>query len=161
MSKAPIPDDVRRARLRTIARQNGGAVPVPFLGLTWQTRGGAYWRRRAGATVVFLLALALVGGMATGFTIGIAGNGRDVIRVVLAVLYDLTAIAGIRSGLRTLAAAPLDDRGRIVGSAVPNGLLALVLAPYGTGLVLTMLLATFRRDFIGENSAREFSGTIA
>jgi hypothetical protein len=41
----------------------------------------------------------------------------------------------------------------------PNGLLALVLAPFGTALILTMLLAMFGHDFIGERRARQISGT--
>src|SRR3954452_1542232 len=109
MSKAGKPADERDARLRIEARLHDGVIPVPFLGQTWPARGPAYWRRRVGAVVLMLLALALVGGMAVGFTIGIVGAGDDVIRIAIAVLYDLTAIAGVRSGLRMIAAAPLDD----------------------------------------------------
>ena len=148
------------ARLRLQARMHGGIVPVPFLGQTWQTRGGAYWGRRIGAVAVFLLALALVGGMAVGFTIGIVGGAHSAIRVVLGVVYDVTAIGGVRIGLRKLAEAPLDDRTRGPRTFAPSGPLALVLAPYGTGLILTMLLAMFRRDFIGERRARQFSRAV-
>jgi|SRR5882724_11927615 hypothetical protein len=144
-----------QTRLRLLARLHDGVVPVPFLGTTWQARGGAYWRRRVGAVVVFVLALGLVGGMAVGFTIGIAGDGHNPLRVAGAIAYDLTAVFGVRAGLRKLAEAPLDERGGTPRTFVPNGFLALVLAPLGTGLVLTMLLAMFRRDFIGERRARE------
>ena len=147
--------DDTETRLRLLARMHDGVVPVPFLGTTWRARGGAYWRRRAGAVVLFLLALGLVGGMAVGFTLGIAGNGHQPLRLVAAVAYDLTALYGVRVGLRKLAEAPLDERGGTPRTFVPNGFLALVLAPFGTGLVLTMLLAMFRRDFIGERRARE------
>ncbi|MCU7727852.1 hypothetical protein ODJ79_29395 [Actinoplanes sp. KI2] len=157
MSKASKPADERDARLRLEARLHDGVIPVPFLGQTWQARGPAYWRRRVGAVVLMVLALALVGGMAVGFTIGIVGDGDDAVRIALAVVYDLTAVAGVRSGLRKIAAAPLDDRAGGPGTFFPNGLLALVLAPYGTGLVLTILLAMFGRDFIGERRAREMS----
>jgi hypothetical protein len=95
--------------------------------------------------------------MAVGFTIGIVGNGSSAARIALAVVYDLTVIAGVRSGRRKIAAAPLDDRAGGPRTFVPNGLLALVLAPYGTGLILTMLLAMFGADFIGERRAREVS----
>ena len=157
MSTARRPADEAELRLRAEARLHNGVIPVPFLGQTWRTRGAAYWRRRVGAVVVMLLALGLVGGMAAGFTIGIVGDGDDVLRIVLAVLYDLTAVAGVRTGLRKIAAAPLDDRRGGAGTFVPSGVLAFVLAPFGTGLVLTILLAMFGRDFIGERRAREMT----
>jgi hypothetical protein len=149
--------DTPEGRLRLQARLAGGVLPVPFLGRTWQTRGGAYWRRRIGAAVLFLFLFALVGGMATGFTIGIVGDGHDVIRVILAVLYDLTAVLGVRTGLRKVAEAPFDEKGGGPGTHVPSGALAFVLAPFGVGLVLTILVAMFGRDFIGERRAREAS----
>jgi hypothetical protein len=157
MSKPRKPGDEQELRLRAEARLHGGVVPVPFLGRTWPARGAAYWRRRVGAVVLMLLALALVGGMAAGFTIGIVGDGDDAVRIALAVLYDLTAVLGVRSGLRVIAAAPLTDRRGGPGTFFPNGLLAFVLAPFGTGLVLTVLLAMFGRDFLGERRAREMS----
>ena len=157
MSKPRKPVDERQLRLRAEARLHGGVLPVPFLGRTWQTRGAAYWRRRVGAVVLMLLALALVGGMAVGFTIGIVGAGDDVFRIALAVLYGLTALAGVRAGRRVIAAAPLTDRRGGPGTFFPNGLLAFVLAPFGTGLVLTILLAMVGRDFLGERQAREMS----
>jgi hypothetical protein len=55
------------------------------------------------------------------------------------------------------AEAPLVDRRGGPGTHVPNGLIAVVLAPYGTGLVLTMLVAMVGRDFIGERRARRLS----
>ena len=152
------PPDERELRLRMLAREHGGVVPVPFLGTTWQTHGAAYWRRRVGAAVVMLLSLALVGGLAVGFTIGIVGSGDDVIRVALAVLYCLTALLGVRRGLRTIAAAPLDARSGGPRTFFPNGLLALAIAPYGTGFVLTILVAMLGRDFIGERAARSIHG---
>jgi len=155
MSKKQRPDDDPEARLRLAARLNGGVVPVPFLGRTWQDRGAPYWRRRVGAVVLFLLLLGLVGGMAVGFTIGIVGDGHNPVRVILAVVYDLTAVFGVRLGLRLIARAPLDDRRSGAGTHVPVGPLAFVLAPFGTGLVLTMLAAMFGRDFIGERRARQ------
>jgi hypothetical protein len=130
---------------------------VPFLGTTWQTRGPAYGRRRIGAVVLFLPVLALVGGMAVGFTIDVVGDGYDAIGIALAVVYDPTTIAGVRSGPRKIATAPLDDRSGGPRTFFPNGLLALVLAPYGTDLILTTLLAMLGRDFIGERRAREVS----
>ena len=159
MTKASKPADEHDARLRLQARLHDGIIPVPFLGTTWQTRGAVYWRRRTGAVILFLLALGLVGGMAVGFTIGIIGDADDAIRIALAIVYNLTAIAGIRSGLQKIAAAPLNDRAGGPRTFAPNGLLALVLAPYGTGLILTMLLAMFRQDFIGEHKARQMSKT--
>jgi hypothetical protein len=159
MSKKERLENDPEARLRRAARLNGGVVPVPFLGQTWPARGGAYWRRRVGAVLLFLLLLGLIGGMAVGFTIGIVGDGHNVIRVVLAVLYDLTAVVGVRLGLRLIARAPLDDRKGGPGTHVPVGPLAFVLAPFGTGLVLTMLVAMLGRDFIGERRAREAGQT--
>lgn len=159
MTKKTSKTDEATARLRMTARLHDGVVPVPFLGTTWQTRGGSYWRRRIGAVVVFLMALALVGGMAVGFTLGIAGDRHDVVRMFAAIVYDLTAVLGVRAGRRKLAQAPLDERGTTPRTFVPNGVLALILAPYGTALVLTMLLAMFSHDFIGERRAREVTAT--
>jgi hypothetical protein len=149
--------DTPEGRLRLAARLNGGVLPVPFLGTTWTSRGGAYWRRRIGAAVLFLFLFALVGGMATGFTIGIIGDGHNVVRVILAVVYDLTAVLGVRTGLRKVAEAPFDDKGGGPGMHVPSGALAFVLAPFGVGLVLSILVAMCGRDFIGERRAREAS----
>ena len=157
MSKPRKPVDEQELRLRAEARLHDGVIPVPFLGQTWRTRGAAYWRRRVGAVVLMLLLLALVGGMAVGFTIGIVGAGDDALRIALAMLYGLTAVAGVRSGRRAVAAAPLDSRRGGPGTVAPNGLLAFVLAPYGAGFVLTLLAAMFGREFIGERRAREMS----
>ncbi|MFI7601988.1 hypothetical protein [Actinoplanes sp. NPDC049681] len=157
MKKPPKRAEDRDTRLRLQARLNNGVVPVPFLGQTWQSRGSSYWRRRLGAVIVFLAALALVGGMAIGFTIGIVGAGDNPLRLVLAAVYDLTVVLGVRSGLRKIADAPLDTPAGTPRTFVPNGLLALALAPYGTGLIATMLIAMFGRDFLGERRAREIS----
>jgi hypothetical protein len=158
--KSATPADTVDARLRLQARLHDGVVPVPFLGATWQTRNASYWRRRVGAVVVFLLALGLVGGMAVGFTIGILGDRHDAVRVTIAIAYDLTAVLGVRSGLRTIANAPLDERSGAPRTFAPNGLLALVLAPYGTGLIAVMLIAMFRHDFIGERRARDITASL-
>ncbi len=157
--KATTPADTVDARLRIQARLHDGVVPVPFLGTTWQTRNGSYWRRRVGAVIVFVLALGLVGGMAVGFTIGILGDRHDAIRVAMAVLYDLTVVLGVRSGLRKIAEAPLDERNGAPRTFAPSGLLALVLAPYGTGLIATILIAMFGHDFIGERRARDITAS--
>jgi hypothetical protein len=108
-----------------------------------------------------LLGLGLVGGMAVGFTIGIIGDGDDAIRIALAVIYCLTAILGVRTGLRMVAQAPLDDRTGGPGTAFPNGILALVLAPYGTGVLITLLIAMLGRDFLGERRARQITESLA
>jgi hypothetical protein len=155
--KAPHPkpaDDPGTQRLRIAARLHGGVVPVPFLGITWQRRGGPYWRRRVGAVLLFVVLLAVVGGMAVGFGLGIAGDGHSGTRIVLTVLYALTAVPGVLLGLRTVANAPLDTSRSAPTTVAPIGLLALALAPFGAGLVLVMLLSMFGRDFIGERRAR-------
>src|SRR5689334_15513272 len=110
MTKSRKPADEQQLRLRAEARLHDGVIPVPFLGQTWRTRGAAYWRRRVGAVILMALLLALAGGMAVAFTIGIIGDGDDAIRIALAVLYASTAVAGVRTGVRKIAAAPLDDR---------------------------------------------------
>jgi len=154
-SKAPKrADDEVNQRLRIEARLHGGVVPVPFLGTTWQQRGGPYWRRRVGAVLLFLVLLAIVGGLAVGFGLGIAGGGQHAGRLVLALLYALTAVPGVILGLRTVASAPLDTSRSRPTTVVPIGLLALALAPFGAGLVVVLLLSMFGRDFIGERRAR-------
>jgi hypothetical protein len=155
--KAPKPaPDPATQRLRIAARLHGGVVPVPFLGTTWQRRGGPYWRRRVGAVVLFVVLLAVVGGMAVGFGLGIAGGGHSAGRIVLALVYALTAIPGVLLGLRTVANAPLDTSRSRPTMVAPIGVLALALAPFGAGLVLVLLLSMFGRDFIGERRARNF-----
>ena len=156
--KAPRPkpaDDPAVQRLRIAARLHGGVIPVPFLGTTWQRRGGPYWRRRVGAALLFIVLLAVVGGLAVGFGLGIAGGGHSAARITLAVCYALTAIPGVLVGLRTVANAPLDTSRSAPTTVVPIGALALALAPFGTGLVLALLLSMFGRDFIGERRARD------
>jgi hypothetical protein len=156
--KAPKPaDDPATQRLRIEARLHGGVVPVPFLGTTWQQRGGPYWRRRAGAVVLFLVLLIFVGGMAVGFGLGIAGGGHSATRIVIALLYALTAIPGVLLGLRIVADAPIDSSRSTPTTVAPIGLAALALAPFGTGLVVALLLSMFGRDFIGERRARSIT----
>jgi hypothetical protein len=46
----------------------------------------------------------------------------------MAVLYDLTVVLGVRSGLRKIAEAPLDVRNGAPRTFAPNRLFALVLA---------------------------------
>jgi TRAP-type C4-dicarboxylate transport system permease small subunit len=132
---------------------------VPFLGTTWQQCGAAYWRRRVGAVVLFTVLLAFVGGMSVGFGLGIAGGGHSATRIVLALLYALTAIPGLLLGRRTVANAPIDNSRSTPTTVAPIGLAALALAPFGTGLVLALLLSMFGRDFIGERRARSISLT--
>jgi hypothetical protein len=156
--KAPKPaDDPASQRLRIEARLHGGVVPVPFLGTTWQQRGAPYWRRRVGAVVLFMVLLVLVGGMAVGFGLGIAGGGHRAIRIVLALLYASTAIPGILLGRRMVANAPIDSSRSAPTTVAPIGLAALALAPFGTGLVLALLLSMFGHDFIGERRARSIT----
>src|SRR4051794_3876139 len=90
IKKAATPTYSIDLELEIEADLNNGVVPVPFIGTTWQTRNASYWRRRVGAVVVMLLALALAGTFAVGFTIGILRDQRDATHVTMAVLYDLT-----------------------------------------------------------------------
>lgn len=142
--------------LKVASIMNDGIVPVPFLGTTWRTRGPAYWWRRFWAVVLFLFLLALVGGLTTGFAIGIFGNGHQPVRVVLGVLYLCTVLPGLWLGRRMVTRAPLIDSPPATVT-VPIGLLALVLGPFDTGLVLVLLIAMLGRDFLGERRARAAS----
>jgi hypothetical protein len=148
------PDEATQ-RLRIEARLHGGVVPVPFLGTTWQERGGAYWRRRVGAVALFLLLTAIVGGIATGFTVGILRGAG----VIPAVIYDLTLLPGVWMGLHQIGRAPMAGRGapRVV---YPAGCLAFVVAPFALGVCLAVLGAMFGRDFIGERRAREVTAQL-
>lgn len=155
--KKPLtPAEEDAQELEVVAITHHGVVPVPFLGTTWRTRGAAYWWRRFWAVVLFLLLLALVGGMATGFAIGIFGDDPQPARIVLGVLYLLTALPGLWLGRRMVARAPLVDSPPATVT-IPIGFLALALAPFDTGLVLVLLLAMFGRDFLGERRARAAS----
>lgn len=147
--------DEATQRLRIEARLHGGVVPVPFLGTTWQERGGAYWRRRVGAVALFLLLTAIVGGIAAGFTVGVLKGAG----VIPAVIYGLTLLPGVWVGLRQIGRAPLAGRGapRVV---YPAGCLAFVVAPFAFGVCLTVLGAMFGRDFIGERRAREVTAQL-
>lgn len=132
-------------------------VPVPFLGTTWVNRGAGYWWRRAGAALTLLLGSALVGVFVTGFTIGIIGGGGNPVRVVLGVLYDLTAVLGVRTGLRIVAEAPHDSRLGLAGTHAPSGCLVFVIAPYTFAVVFTVFAAMLGPNFPGETRARALS----
>jgi hypothetical protein len=149
------PDEATQ-RLRIEARLHGGVVPVPFLGTTWQQRGGAYWRRRVGAVALFLLLTAIVGGIAAGFTVGIVKGAGP----IAGVIYGLTLLPGIWVGARQVGRAPLNTRGapRV---AYPAGCLAFVVAPFALGVCLAVLGAMFGRDFIGERRAREVTAQLS
>jgi hypothetical protein len=147
-------------RLAIAARLHGGVVPVPFLGTTWRQRGPAYWRRRAGAVTLFAMLTLVVGVIAAGFTVGIVkGTGARPIGIALAMVYDLTVLLGLRTGLRQVARAPDDRRGapRVV---FPAGCLAFVIAPFAVGVCLAVLGSMFGRDFIGERRAREVTARL-
>lgn len=149
------PDEATQ-RLRIEARLHGGVVPVPFLGTTWQQRGGAYWRRRVGAVALFLLLTAIVGGIAAGFTVGIVKGAGP----IAGAIYGLTLLPGIWVGARQVGRAPLNARGapRV---AYPAGCLAFVVAPFALGVCLAVLGAMFGRDFIGERRAREVTAQLS
>jgi len=154
-------EDPELLRLRAEARSHGGVVPVPFLGTTWQERGAAYWRRRIAAVVLFVLLTLFVGSIAAGFTVAIlTGTGHGPLAVVLAVVYDLTAVLGFIAGSRRVAAAPATGRGGAPRTFVPFGCLAFVLAPFGTGLCLAVLLSMFGHSFTGVELAREITESI-
>jgi hypothetical protein len=156
MSKRLTSEESDDLKLKAMAFLNDGVVPVPFLGTTWLHRGPAYWSRRVGAVLLILLVGAIVTTLATGFTIGIYGGGASPARVVLTVVYALCVVPGLLIGRRTIARAPLSDQSRR-SVAAPSGVIAVVLAPFATGVVLYVLLAMFGRDFIGERRAREAS----
>ncbi len=149
------PDEATQ-RLRIEARLHGGVVPVPFLGTTWQQRGGAYWRRRVGAVALFLLLTAIVGGIAAGFTVGIVKGAGP----IAGAIYGLTLLPGIWVGARQVGRAPLAGRGGAPRVVYPAGCLAFVVAPFALGVCLAVLAAMFGRDFIGEARARELTATL-
>ena len=157
-----VEDDADLVRLRIQARLHDGVVPVPFLGVTWQQRGAAYWRRRVGAVVLLVVLTLFVGAIAAAFTAGIiAGVGRQPAGVVVGTVYALFAVPGFIVGRRRVAKAPLDGRGRAPRTAFPSGCLAFVLAPFSVGLSVAVLLSMFGRDFTGERRARETTANLA
>ena len=118
-----VEDDADLVRLRIQARLHDGVVPVPFLGVTWQQRGAAYWRRRVGAVVLLVVLTLFVGAIAAAFTAGIiAGVGRQPAGVVVGTVYALFAVPGFIVGRRRVAKAPLDGRGQGTSYGVPVGL---------------------------------------
>jgi hypothetical protein len=153
-------DDPDLLRLRAAAQMHGGVVPVPFLGTTWQRRGAAYWRRRIGAVTLFVLLTAIVGAISFGLTLAILNGTHGQLGVVLAVVYDLTAVLGFLYGLRVVAKAPSTGRGAMPRIFVPIGPLAFILVPFDTGLCLAVLLSMFGRDFTGEARARQITESI-
>lgn len=154
--KKPTPAESDANDLRVRAILHHGVVPVPFLGSTWRERGAGYWWRRVGAVFLFLLLLAFVGAVTVGFAIGIIGDGHNPARIALGMLYLLTALPGVWLGRRMVARAPIIDAPPPT-VVIPIGLLALALAPFDTGLILTLLAAMLGRDFLGERRAREAS----
>jgi hypothetical protein len=159
--RGALGDDPDLLDLRAEAQMHGSVVPVPFLGTTWQQRGAAYWRRRIGAVVLFVLLTAIVAAISVGFTLAILnGTGHGPLGVALAVVYDLTAVVGFLYGLRVVARAPATSRGGMPRIFVPIGCLAFVLVPFDTGLCLAVLLSMFGRDFTGEAHARQITESI-
>lgn len=156
----PSRDQVDEARLRTQAAANGGLVPVAFVGTRWHTRGGAYWRRRIGGTLVLALGAALVAGISTGVTIGIlAGSHPNAIQIAIAALYVATVLPGLMYGQRIVRRMPLDTR---AGPSNPfGGCLVVLVTPLVTGLCLAVLFAAFRPQFLGETRARALSSPSA
>ena len=149
------------ARLRIQARLHDGVVPVSFLGTTWQQHDGRYWLRRIGAIILLLVLTLFVGATAAGFTAGIiAGIGHQPAGVIVGTLYSLTAVPGFINGRHRVAKAPLDPRSRTPRTAFPSGCLALVFAPFSTGLALAVVAAMFGRDFLGERRAREVTQSL-
>ncbi|HEX4222869.1 MAG TPA: hypothetical protein VHZ97_10930 [Pseudonocardiaceae bacterium] len=149
---------VRRdeARLRVQADANGGLVPVPFVGTLWHSRGGAYWRRRIGGTLVLMVGTAFVGGISTGVAIGILGGGQlNATRVAIAAIYLATVLPGLMYGQRIVRRMPLDAR---AGPSNPfGGCLVVLVTPFVTGVCLDILLAALRPQFLGETRARALS----
>jgi hypothetical protein len=153
--------DPDQARLRIQARLHDGVVPVSFLGTTWQQHDGRYWLRRIGAIILLLVLTLFVGAIAAGFTAGIiAGIGHQPAGIIVGTLYALTAVPGFINGRHRVAKAPLDRRGRAPRTAFPSGCLALVFAPFSTGLTFAVLAAMFGPDFLGEQRAREVTKTL-
>jgi hypothetical protein len=142
--------------LRTKAAANGGLVPVAFVGTRWHARGGAYWRRRIGGTLVLALGTAFVGGISTGVTIGILGGTHpNAVRVAIGAVYVATVIPGLVYGQRIVRRMPLDAR---AGPSSPfGGCLVVLITPFVTGLCLAILFAALRPQFLGETRARALS----
>lgn len=147
-------------RLRAEAAAHGGLVPVAFVGTRWHTRGGNYWLRRIGGTVVLAVGTAFVGAIAAGTTIGILGDGHpDAVRVVIAAVYLATVLPGLAYGYRVICRMPLDAHN---GPRNPfAGCFALLISPFSTGFCLAILLAALRPQFLGETRARAFSSPRA
>ena len=164
MVKTPEPDRHRPPRrkewadtgelldLWLEAGDHGGVVPVPFLGTTWADRGAAYWRRRIGAALLMALLTLSAGFMASGFTYSFVKDG-----VLIAVAYGSTSLLGIRTGLRLVRRAPIDDSQERASVIFGGGIGALIFSPFALGLVLVILLSMLRRDFPGERRARELT----
>lgn len=143
------------ARLRVQADANGGLVPVPFVGTLWHSRGGAYWRRRIGGTLVLMVGTAFVGGISTGVAIGILGSHPNATRIAIAAIYVATVLPGLMYGWRIVRRMPLDARS---GPRNPfGGCLVVLITPFVTGLCLAILFAALRPQFLGETRARALS----
>jgi hypothetical protein len=130
-------------------------VPVPFLGTTWRTRGAAYWWRRVGAVALFIVLLAFVGALAVGFTLGIVGHAHEPVRIALGVAYVGTAVPGFIVGRRRVRSQATGRPGYVPRTVFPVALIAFLMGPFDTGLVLAILLTMFGHDFMGERRARE------
>ncbi len=153
-------EEAEDLRLRAEAWQHGNVVPVPFLGTTWQDRGPAYWRRRVGTVALFVFLILVVGGMAAGFAAGVLAGAHGPLRVGLLAVCVLLAVLGFVAGRRQVARMPYNPAQAAPRTVAPSGCLAFLLAPFGFGLCLGVLVSLFGRLFPGEERARKLTATL-
>jgi hypothetical protein len=74
---------------------------LPSLGDTWYDRGGRYWMRRAGITLMWVVVLAVIGSFDYGLFSGIRHSSRAGFAVVLAIDLVLTVALLVYFAVRT------------------------------------------------------------
>jgi hypothetical protein len=160
--------------LRTLPRDV--VIPsLPGLGITWYDRGGRYWARRVGLSLMWVLVLAIIAAMDTGLFSSMrssSATGFDVFIVIDAVLSaGLIAWFAVRTAQRWnvaklpgRAAQPRIYFGRgpvrqLLASLAQLGYLLLVLVIaiallFFPGLFLAMFGCSLLPETLTERQAR-------
>jgi hypothetical protein len=140
--------------------------PVKLLGTTWYRRGPAYWARRVGLSLVYLL-LAVGGGALSVLllrafwvdpTAPIAVRiGATVVGVVATVWMAVTTVRAYQRAERTTVRPRRRVLTGVLGYAKVFGFLVVVVV-FCVFILLGGMGATFgyslRREFFGEHQAR-------
>jgi hypothetical protein len=148
---------------------------LPGLGLTWYDRGPRYWARRIGMSLMWVIVLAIIGGIDTGLFSAISLSSRTGFDVFIAIDAALSAAALAWVAVRTVQrwnlttlpgrAAPPNFRfghgwaGQLLSSLAQLGYWLLVLVAAVAllvcpGLFIALFLSSLLPETLSERRTR-------